>query len=96
MQLASLVNEFVSLFKSDEPLAVVLGMNVLQLRTRQRLSKTAFARMSGISRPTLNKIERGASDVRLSCLQRMADALCVDPLLLLIASDGERDRRLRL
>ena len=65
-----------------------LGHNVARLRTEQDLSKTTFAQMSGMSRPTLNKIEDGFSDTRLSYVQRLGDALCVDPLLLLQDPDG--------
>ncbi len=68
---------------TDDHLMHALGSNVMRLRTEQDLTKTAFAVMSGVSRPTLNKIEDGFSDARLSCLQRLGDALCVDPILLL-------------
>ena len=71
----------------------VLGENVTRLRNEQRLTKTSFALMSGISRPTLNKVEKGSSNVRLSNLQKMADALCVNPAELLEASLDDRDNR---
>ncbi len=64
-----------------EPLAleeaVILGYNVERLRTTQELSKTMFANMAGISRPTLNKIEQGLADPQLSIIRRIADALNV-------------------
>lgn len=68
----------------------ILGSNVTRLRVEQGLTKTTFALMSDISRPTLIKIEKGACDVRLSYLQRIADAFCADPVRLLIES-GELD-----
>lgn len=67
------------------------GANVEQLRKEQRLKKSTLAIMGGISRPYLNSIVNGDSDVRLSCVQNLADALCVDPVTLLVArqDDGE-------
>lgn len=63
--------------------AVVLGYNVEHLRTAQDLSKTMFANMAGISRPTLNKIEQGTADPQLSIVRRIADALNVTVVQLL-------------
>ena len=60
-----------------------LGANVARLRKEQELNKTTFALMAGVSRPYLNAIERGQADIRLSYMQRIADALCVEPTDLL-------------
>ena len=60
-----------------------LGKNVARLRTEQGLNKKTFSMMCGIGRPLLDAIERGRSDVRLSYVQRLADALSVHPLVLL-------------
>ena len=57
----------------------LLSINVSRLRSEQKLTKTTFALMTGITRQTISKIERGASDVRLSYVERMADVLCVEP-----------------
>lgn len=61
-----------------------LGANVGRLRKEQELSKKSFALMSGISRPFLDKIENGKSNVQLSYVQQLADALCVEPYELLL------------
>ena len=69
----------------------------MRLRGEQELSKITLARMSGLSRPTLDKIEVGASDVMLSDVRRLADALCVEPTDLLSAlDDAGRSNRLEL
>lgn len=57
--------------------AVILGTNVERLRTMQKLDKTKFANMAGISRPTLYKIESGQCDAQLSLIRKLADALGV-------------------
>ncbi len=65
---------------AQESLSETLGANVMRLRNEQRLSKKTFALMVGIGRPLLDKIERGQSDLRLSYIQMLADALSVDPI----------------
>lgn len=65
-----------------------IGRNVRQVRERQRLTKALLCLMANVSRPQLNKIERGAVDVRLSTILRIAEALDV-PLEELIRA-GER------
>ncbi len=57
--------------------SVLFGMNVEHLRKAQGLSKTKLSAMAGITRPTLNKIERGESDLKLSLMIRVAKALGV-------------------
>ncbi len=64
-------------------LGVALGRNVHDLRVEQHFSVTALSHVAKISRPLLARIERGEADVRLSYIERLADALCVDPLQLL-------------
>ena len=61
----------------------MLGANMFRLREEQELSKADLHRMTGISRPTLDKMEKGVADARLSYVQRMADAFCVYPFSLL-------------
>ena len=61
-------------------LAKNLGHNVQSMRKSQNLYKYVLAELSGISRPQLDKIEKGAADVRLSTVQNLADAFCVDPI----------------
>lgn len=64
-------------------LGATLGRNVHSLRIEQHISASALSYVAKISRPLLARIERGEADVRLSYIERLADALCVDPLQLL-------------
>lgn len=78
-------------------LAGVLAENVKRLRVEQGLSKISLSRMSGLSRPTIDRVEEGASDVMLSAVEQLADALCVEPTDLLAAPHGKiRTSRLDL
>ena len=77
---------YISMPRQPENLAglkAVLGRNVHDLRIEQHISASALSYVAKISRPLLAKIERGEADVRLSYIERLADALCVDPLQLL-------------
>ena len=76
-------------------LGEMFGENVGRLRKEQELTKKSFALMSGISRPFLDKIEKGRSNVQLSYVKQLADALCVEPYELLIEhfEEGESARR---
>ena len=62
----------------------IAGQNVMRLRTEQGLTKMAFSKMAGVSRPYLDKIEDGAANIPLSRLSDLADALCVPLFELLI------------
>lgn len=64
-------------------LSPLVAANVTRLRREQHLNKQTFAYIAGISRPLLDRIEDGTADIRLSYLERLADALCVGPLDLL-------------
>lgn len=55
----------------------ILGLNVERLRKHAGLSKVRFCALVGISRPMLDKIERGESNPRLDLLTRLADVLDV-------------------
>lgn len=58
------------------------GRNVKRLRIEQHINKKSFSQMCGIGRPLLDEIERGESNIRLSYIQRIAEALSVDPSVL--------------
>lgn len=55
----------------------VLGVNVELMRKTAKLSKVRFCELVGISRPMLDKIERGESNPRLDLLERLAHVLGV-------------------
>ncbi|MBO4352447.1 MAG: helix-turn-helix transcriptional regulator [Eggerthellaceae bacterium] len=67
----------------DQSLRLLIGENVRRLRTEQDLSKKTLARISGVSRPLLDKVERGEADLRASYISRIADSLSVPPAVLL-------------
>ena len=60
-----------------------VGRNVQRLRAEQSLPKKTLAHIACVSRPQLDKIERGEADVRQSCIARIADSLSVAPADLL-------------
>ncbi len=62
----------------------VLGSNIKQLRIEQDLTQTCLANICGMSRQAIARIEKGQMDIRISYLKRIADALCVDPVSLLL------------
>ena len=64
--------------------AYILGYNVERLRTKERMDITKFAQVSGITRPTIYKIESGEADPRLSYIRKLADALGVTVVDLLM------------
>lgn len=55
----------------------ILGMNVELLRKGAKISKVRFCSLVGISRPMLDKIERGESNPRLDLLESLARVLGV-------------------
>lgn len=67
----------------NEPLGQIVGRNVAALRIKQGYNKTDFCLMAGISRPYLNYVESGESNITLNELQRLADGLAVHPIRLL-------------
>ncbi len=63
--------------------AYIFGYNVERLRRMANMSITTFARVAGISRPTVYKIEKGESDLQLSFMKKIADTLDVTVVELL-------------
>lgn len=72
-------------------LAPIVGSNVRYLRKREHFNKQTFACMVGIGRPLLDKIECGEADIRLSYLERIADAFDIEVADLLVEHDGIED-----
>ncbi len=74
----------------DHPLfgtmeSYVLGYNVERLRKGAGMNITTLSRVAGITRPTIYKIEKGESNLKLSFLRKLADALDVTIVDLLSA-----------
>ena len=55
--------------------AFILASNVERRRKAQKLTKQKFALMAGISRPTLDKIEKGHPKAQLEAISKIASAL---------------------
>lgn len=72
-------------YDDETKLCETFGRNVKTLRTQQQLKKKTFANMCGFGRPLLDLIESGQSDIRLSYIEVIADALSVSPSALLAA-----------
>lgn len=60
-----------------------IGQRVREMREEQGLGKSEFALMIGISRPYLNRIEKGTANVTVKMLVRVAAGLDVSVLDLL-------------
>lgn len=63
--------------------AYILGYNVERLRRQRGMDVSTFARVAGITRPTVYKMERGEADPKLSYVRKVADALGVSVIDLL-------------
>ncbi len=63
----------------NENLRHILGTNVRRLRRAHGMSKVDFCMTAGISRPILDKMERGEANAQLDTLCKVAAALGVEP-----------------
>ena len=73
-----------------------MGEQIKLARLRRKLSSELVAEGAGISRQTLNSIERGASTVAIGSYAAVLHALNnMDSDLLLIAKDDELGRKLQ-
>lgn len=71
----------------------IMGEQIKLARLRRNLSCALVAERADISRPTLLKVEKGASDVSIGTYARVLQALGgLDKDLLLIAKDDEIGR----
>lgn len=61
----------------------MLGYNVERLRKQARMDIASFAQIAGITRPTVYKVESGESNLKLSYIRKIADALGVTVIDLL-------------
>lgn len=55
----------------------MIGANLKEIRKRKRFTVTALAVESGVSRPSIWKIENSKASPRLSTLEKLANALGV-------------------
>jgi len=64
-----------------------LAANVRRLRTAKGLSQEAFAEDCGLHRTQIGAVERAETNLTIDNLERIADALGVQPQLLLARPD---------
>jgi transcriptional regulator with XRE-family HTH domain len=69
-----------------EPVSVTIAKNLALARMAKGLTQDELAGRSGVSRATINQIESGESDPRLSTVAQLAASLETTPLLLLLGS----------
>ena len=64
-------------------LVAVFAANVRRRRIELNLSQEALAERAGVHRTYVGMLERGEKNVTIYNIERIADALAVDPALLL-------------
>lgn len=64
-----------------------IARNLAAARSAVRLSQEGLAKAAGVSRATINQLEAAEADPRLSTLIRVAAALGLSPLLLVLGRD---------
>lgn len=67
-----------------------LRVNTIVGRAKARLSQAELAERSGVSRPTISRIERAAGDIGIEVVERIADALGVTVASLFVPARTER------
>jgi transcriptional regulator with XRE-family HTH domain len=68
---------------TEDELPIRVGANVRTLRQIRKLSQEQLADRAGIHRTQLAAVERGRRNLTLKSLERLADALDVEPAELL-------------
>lgn len=84
--------------RARSPALEALRVSVIVGRARARLSQSDLARLAGLSRPTISRLERAAGDIGIEAIQRIADALgsTVSDLFLATTEDDPTDDELAL
>lgn len=72
------------------PALEALRVNVIVGRAKARLSQDELAQRANVSRQTISRIERAASDVGIEVVERIADALGTSIADLLVPASAER------
>ncbi len=84
-----------SLYPSQSRLLRELGLRLREARLRRRLSVSQVAERTEVSRPTLNKVEKGDPAVTLGTYLRVLAVLGLEKDLALIAAQDPVGRRLQ-
>ena len=73
--------------ESDD-LRPILATNLRRLRESKGISQEELASRAGLHRTYVGAVERAERNITLATLQRLADALEVDPVSLLVPLTG--------
>ena len=76
----------------DDNLRLILAKNLRRLRENRGISQEVLAAQAGLHRTYVGAVERGERNITLATLERIADALAVDPVTLLLRDEGESSR----
>lgn len=78
------MDERPELMAQRRTVAATLGRNLFVARLARKVTQERLAALSGVSRATVNQLEAGEGDPRLSTVTDLATALETTPLLLLL------------
>ena len=84
-----------SLYPTQSRLLRELGLRLRDARLRRRLSVSQVAERTEVSRPTLNKVEKGDPSVTLGTYLRVLVVLGLEKDLALLAAEDPVGRRLQ-
>ena len=76
----------------DNNLRLILARNLRRLRENRGMSQEVLAAHAGLHRTYVGAVERGERNITLATLQRIADALAVDPVSLLLHRENDVPR----
>ncbi len=84
-----------AVFPKTQDILKRLGENIRLARLRRNISATLQAERAGISRPTLNSIEKGLPSVSLGGYVQVLVSLGLEKDLLTVAAEDELGRTLQ-
>ena len=68
-------------------LAEIFRRNLAEIRTSKGISQVALSQKTGIAQPQISSLERGATIPTATSIARIADALGVQPWVLLFEAE---------
>lgn len=71
-------------------LQLIVGRNLRAYRKARGLSQEAFAEVLGVHRTYMGGIERGERNLTLKSVERIAEHLDLEPMMLLRADGGKQ------
>ena len=69
----------------------IFATNIKKYRIAQSLSQEKLAELSGLHRTYISALERERRNISIDNIERLSDALNVEPYLLFIDEDGRGD-----